>query len=137
MMVRTLIVAVVLTLLAAGALAAQTPLTGKAGEYEISATFQKGGPLVGTNDLLITIKDPSGQDITDAKVAVEYFMTQKQSATRKSVEMPYHGGRAEGDIVASGYRAKLEINMPGPWNLVVKVTRAGKTETARLHVNVR
>jgi hypothetical protein len=137
MMARTLIVTVVLTLLAAGAFAAQTTLTDKAGEYTVSATFQKSGPAVGGNDLLITVKDPSGKEVTDAKIAIEYFMTQKQSATQKSLEMPYHGGKAGGDITTGGYRTKLDITMPGPWNLVVKLTRAGKTETARLHLNVK
>lgn len=126
-----------LLLVAGIAYAKDSGMKAKAGDFTVEGKFETSPPVTGDNNLTIQIKDTANKEITDAKVTVEYFMTQKVSATTKSVEMPFMKSTAETKPQDARYKAKLNFSMPGPWQIAVKITRDGKASTAKFHVNVK
>lgn len=136
-MKRLALFTMVLLLVAGIAYAKDLKMKAKAGDYTVEGNFEKSPPVTGDNDFTIQIKDAAGKHVTDARVMVEYFMTQKASGTGKSVDMPFMKSTAETKAQAPGYKAKLSFSMPGPWHIAVKITRDGKASTAKLFVNVK
>lgn len=135
---RILTVLIMVLFLAAGSVYAKDDIMqGKAGDYTVTAQFAKTPPTVGENTLTVQIKDPSGKLVTDKKVEVEYFMTEKVAPTRKYVEMPYMRAETAATPQESGYKAKLDFSMAGPWNIAVKIDEKGKAKKAKFHVNVK
>lgn len=133
---KKLILIMVVMLVATGvALAKDVELKEKAGDYTVTAKFDKK-PFIGDNKLTVTVTDVSGRAVTDANVKVEYYMKERMSATRKTVEMPYHRAKVEAAAQEGGYRAEVDLYMAGPWHMEVKVTRNGKTSTAKFFINV-
>jgi len=134
---KHLVVIILAVALMAGVVYAQdNVITKKAGDYTVTANFDKTPPTVGENNLLITIKDQAGKAITDAAVKVNYYMSEKASGTRKSIEMPYMGTTTAATVKAQGYNAKLNFTMPGRWVISVKITRSGKDQTVDLFINL-
>ncbi len=109
-------------------------MTRKAGDYTVTASFDKTPPVTGDNTFFITIRDAAGKSITDATVGVHYYMTEKGGPNGKYVEMLSMGAKAVAEAKNAGYKADLNFSMAGPWNIKVKITRAGKEETAKFHV---
>jgi len=135
-MKRFMVLILAVVLMAGVAYAQDNVTTKKAGDYTVTANFDKTPPTVGENTLLITIKDPVGKAITDATVKVNYYMSEKESATRKSVEMPYMGTTTAATVTAPGYTAKLNFAIPGRWVIAVRITRDGKEQTADFYINL-
>lgn len=125
-------------LLAAGSVFAKDAvMTGKAGDYTVEARLEKMPPVTGENTLTVRIKDAAGNPVTDKKVEVEYFMTEKMSPTRKSIEMPYMKSEAGATVQDSAYKSKLDFSMAGPWNITLKIADGEKAQKAKFHVNVK
>ncbi len=101
----------------------------KAGDYSIDLAMDKSAAK-GRSDLEITVRDASGIYVTDAKVIVNYSM----SAMSGMPAMNYNAGA---ELHGNTYRAVLDIPMSGSWTLTVKVTRGGKTVSARFTIDVR
>lgn len=134
---KHLVVLIMAVVLMAGVVYAQdNVITKKAGDYTVAAIFDKTPPTVGENNLLITIKDQTGKTITDATVKVDYYMSEKATGTRKSIEMPYMGSTTAATVSAPGYNAKLYFSMPGRWALSVKIVRDGKERIADFFINL-
>ena len=57
-----------------GAAFAANTLTKKAGEYTVGLTLEKSPPVMGKNNVDVSVKDAAGSAVTDAKVVVEYSM---------------------------------------------------------------
>lgn len=136
-MKRLFVVALAMLLLAGVVYAKDTVVTKKAGGYTVDVSFEKAPPVTGVNELLVTMKDASGKEVTGARVKVEYFMNEKMSATRKSVEMLYMGSSAAAAPSGADYKASLDFSMPGQWHVVVKVTAKGKTSKADFFIKVQ
>lgn len=136
-MKKLMVLMMALLLIAGTVYAKDAVMKGKAGNYTVEAQLEKTPPVVGENTLTVQIKDPSGKVVTDKKVEVEYFMTEKISPTRKSVEMPYMKSETAATPQEAGYKAKLNFSMAGPWNIAVKITDGEKVKRARFHVNVK
>ncbi len=112
-------------------------LEEKAGKYVVQIVFDKGAPVKGQNDLTIVVNDESGNKVTDVKVEVRYFMSQRLSPTAKSVEMPYMGSTVGALLSDSTYSAKIDLHMTGSWHIQVKVTDTnGVSGTAKFYVTV-
>lgn len=105
-------------------------LKKKAGELEVKLTLKQNPPVVGNNDVTVELKDSSGKAVTDAKVAVNYSMPAMPG-------MPPMNYKADAMFHGNQYHARMDLSMAGPWNIEVKVTRAGKTVSAKFNVDAK
>lgn len=104
-------------------------ITKKAGDYTVQVRMDRNPPIVGSNNIDIGIKAKDG-DVTDAVVLIDYGMAAMPG-------MPAMNYKAKTDLKDKKYRGKLNLSMSGPWSINVKITRAGKTQTVKLNVDVQ
>ena len=102
----------------------------KAGDYSLVVKIDKNPPVVGNNNLSLTVKDGMGKEIRDAKVAVKYSMPGMPG-------MPAMNYSINADWKGSEYKAKLDFSMPGGWNMVIKIIRGSKAAQAKFSIDVR
>lgn len=126
------IAAVVLVLLLSGGLvwAKDYEIQKKAGELSVVVKMDKNPAVMGENGISVTVKDSAGKEVTDAGVKVEYSMP----------AMPGMPAMNYGSVLAvnkSAYQGKLNFSMTGPWNIVVKIVRSGKTVSTKFSVDVQ
>lgn len=117
-------------LMAAGIVYGADTITKKAGDYTVEVTIDKNPPVMGKNNMNVAVKDKSGSAVTDAKVVVEYSMPAMSG-------MPAMNYKSNADPKGDSYKAVIEPSMAGSWNVAVKVTRGGKTDTAKLTIDVK
>jgi hypothetical protein len=122
---KKMTIIVLVLLLAAGiAFAKGYTAVKTAGAYNITITIDKNPPVVGDNNMVIKVKDASGKYITDAMVAVEYSMPAMQG-------MPAMNYKTAMTLKGNEYHGKINLSMSGAWNIAVKVSKGGKTSTAK------
>ncbi|MBI5188708.1 MAG: FixH family protein [Nitrospirae bacterium] len=119
-----------LLLIAGIAYAKDYEVKKKAGEYNVEVKIDKNPPVVGDNNITIKIKDASKKYVTDAKVKVEYSMPAMPG-------MPAINYKTDAELKGNEYKAKMNLSMSGPWNIVVRITRAGKTTKMKFNVDAR
>jgi hypothetical protein len=101
----------------------------KAGSYMVHVKMDKNPPVTGQNKVEISIQDAAGADVTDATVVVEYSMPAMPG-------MPAINYRTKMELKNGKYLASLNFSMSGAWNINIKITRAGKTQSVKLNVDV-
>jgi hypothetical protein len=124
------IVAVVMILAAGVAYARGYEVKKKAGEYDVTVTFDKGTPVASDNGVVIEVKDASGKYVKDAQVKVDYSMPAMPG-------MPAMNYKTDAVLKGEEYQATLGMSMSGSWNIAVKITRAGKTATMKFTVDAK
>ena len=129
-MKKTIVFSVILLLVAGIAFAKDYEVTKKAGEFDVLVRIDKNPPVVGDNNISIEIKDSSGKPVTDATVKVDYGMSAMPG-------MPAMNYKAVAVLKGSEYKAVMNLSMSGPWNIAVKITRAGKTSSAKFSIDAR
>jgi hypothetical protein len=129
-MKKTIVFSVILLLVAGIAFAKDYEVTKKAGEFDVLVRIDKNPPVVGDNNISIEIKDSSGKPVTDATVKVDYGMSAMPG-------MPAMNYKADAVLKGSEYKAVMNLSMSGPWNIAVKITRAGKTSSAKFSIDAR
>lgn len=105
-------------------------VTKNVGDLAVFVAIDKNPPVTGDNKITVAIKDAAGKPVTDASVAVDYGMP----------AMPGMGAMSYKTTTApkgDKYLATLNFSMAGPWYVSIKITRAGKTQTARLNIDIR
>jgi hypothetical protein len=127
---KAICLAVVLGLLIVVTAFAANTISKKAGDYSIDFTTDKNPPVMGKNNVEITIKDQKGAPVTNAKVVVEYSMPAMSG-------MPPMNYKSTADLKSDKYAAVIEPSMAGAWNVAVKITRTGKTETVKFTMDVK
>lgn len=105
-------------------------LKKKVGDFEVKAVLKQNPPIVGNNDITVQIKDSSGKAVTDAKVVVNYSMPAMPG-------MPPMNYKSDAMLQGDQYHARMNFSMAGPWNIEVKVTRTGKTVSAKFNVDAK
>lgn len=101
----------------------------KAGSYTVEVKLDKNPPVAGPNKMEINIKDDKGVNVTDATVVVEYAMPAMPG-------MPAMNYKAKAALSGSRYLANVNFSMSGVWGVNIKITRAGKTQSVKLNVDV-
>lgn len=101
----------------------------KAGSYTVEVKLDKNPPVAGPNKMEINIKDDKGVNVTDATVVVEYVMPAMPG-------MPAMNYKAKAALSGSRYLANVNFSMSGVWGINIKITRAGKTQSVKLNVDV-
>lgn len=127
---RELTIIVTILLAVASVVYAANTITKKAGDLTVAMTLDKNPPVTGKNNMDITVKDASGKPVTDAKVTVEYSMPAMPG-------MPPMNYKSAAELKGETYKAVISPSMAGPWNVAVKIARGGKTETAKLTLDVK
>lgn len=130
MIKRLTILTLALLLIAGAAYAKDYEVKKKAGDYEIKAKIDKNPPVVGVNQIKVEVKDASGKYINDAKVKIEYSMPAMPG-------MPPMNYKTDTELKGSEYKANLNFSMAGPWNVVIKVIRDGKTSSMKFNIDIR
>ncbi len=105
-------------------------LKKKAGDYEVSIRIDKNPPILGLNRIEVEIEDASGEPVTDAKVLINYYMPPMPRMAPMNYKVE---ARRKGDR----YEEKMKFIMAGPWIIAVKITRGGKTTTAKFNIDAR
>jgi hypothetical protein len=125
------VVAVMVFLMALGqAYAKDYEISKKSGDYNVQVKIDKNPPVTGKNKMEVVIKDNAGLDVADATVAVDYGMP----AMPGMGAMNYKTGA---ELKAGKYSAVLDFSMSGPWFVNIKITKAGKTQTVKLNIDVK
>jgi len=101
----------------------------KTGNYTVHVKMDKNPPVPGQNKMEISIQDASGADVKDATVAVEYSMPAMPG-------MPAMNYKTKTEMKSNQYLTILDFSMSGAWNVNVKITRAGKTQSVKFNVDV-
>ena len=102
----------------------------KAGDLSVVVKMDKNPAVMGENGIVVTVKDAAGKEVTDAGVKAEYSMP----------AMPGMPAMSYGSVLAldkNTYQGKLNFSMSGPWNVVLKIVRGGKTVSTKFSVDVQ
>jgi hypothetical protein len=102
----------------------------KAGDYAVEMKIDRNPPVVGDNNMTIELKDGSGKHVTDAKVVVHYGMPAMPG-------MPPMNYKTDASLDGNKYKALMKLSMSGSWNIDVKISRGGKTETAKFNIDAK
>lgn len=118
-------------LLAAGvAFAKGYEVNKKAGDYDVALTIDRNPPVAGDNQVTIVVKDAAGKVVKDALVKLDYSMPAMPG-------MPPMNYKTDAAAKGDGYQATMGLSMAGPWNIVVKITREGKTASMKFTVDAK
>ena len=129
-MKKTAVLAMLVLLVAGIAFAKDYEVTKKAGEYDVVVKIDKNPPVVGDNNVKVALKDAAGKTVTDAKVMIDYRMPAMPG-------MPAMNYKTDAELKGSEYAAKMDLSMSGSWNVAIKITKGGKTSTAKFTVDAK
>ena len=121
---------VILFLLVGTAWGKNYEVTKTVDDYTVKVEIDKNPPILGDNNLSLTIKDGSGKNITDAKVKVGYSMPAMPG-------MPAMSYKADAALQGNEYKAKVNFSMAGSWNVEVQITQPQKVKKVKLNVDVK
>ena len=128
---KKIAVFILILLMSAGIVwAKEYEIQKKAGDLSVVVKMDKNPAVMGENGISVTVKDSAGKEVTDAGVKVEYSMP----------AMPGMPPMNYGSVLAltkNTYQGKLNFSMAGPWNIVVKIVRGGKTVSTKFSVDVQ
>lgn len=128
---KKLTMAMMTLLLIAGiAYAKDYEVSKKAGDYNILIKIDKNPPVAGKNNMEIAITDASGKAVIDAKVVLSYSMPAMAG-------MPAMSYKADAEPKGNVYKTKVDYSMAGSWNNELKITRGGKTASARFTIDAK
>ncbi|MCX5848507.1 MAG: FixH family protein [Deltaproteobacteria bacterium] len=129
-MMKRFATALIILLLAVGLVYAKDYMVmKKAGSYTVEVKLDKNPPITGQNKMEISIKDDKGGNVTDAAVVVDYSMPAMPG-------MPAMNYKTKAELSGSRYLANVNFSMSGAWAVNIKITRAGKTQSVKLNVDV-
>ncbi len=128
---KKVLLAVLMVVLAFGvAMAKDYEVKKKAGDFDVEVSIDKNPPVVGDNTIAIEVRDAAGKNVTDAKVVVDYSMPAMTG-------MPAMNYKTDAELKGKTYKAIMNLSMSGSWNIAIKITKAGKTSTAKFSVDAR
>ncbi|MBI5102746.1 MAG: FixH family protein [Nitrospirae bacterium] len=129
-MKKLALVVIAFVLVAGVAFAKDYEVSKKAGDFQVVVKIDKNPPVVGDNKVDIEIKDSAGKAVTDAKVKIDYGMSAMPG-------MPAMDYKTDAELKGGAYKAVMNLSMSGPWNIVVKITKGGKTSSMKFTVDAK
>lgn len=127
---KQLIIVMLMVVLSGGlAVAKDYEVKKKAGDFDVEIRIDKNPPVVGDNNISVEVKE-TGRAVTDAKIVVDYSMPAMPG-------MPAMNYKTDAELKGNAYKAVMNLSMSGPWNIAVKITKAGKTTTAKFTVDAK
>jgi hypothetical protein len=126
--IRVSVLLLALALLLGGCGRAERAALETRDDYNVTFAVEPAEAVVGDAALIVTLQDPAGQPVSDARLEVE--------ANMSHAGMTPVNGRAAGDEDGV-YRVPFEWTMAGDWYVDVKFTLAdGKVVSRRFPVKV-
>jgi len=98
--------------------------------HVVDAAINRNPPVMGENTIRIEIRDAGGKTLTGARVSVNYYMPPMPGMVPMNYTIP-----AAPD--GSGYTAKMNFIMTGPWNIVIRVESGGSPWRVVFPIDVR
>lgn len=96
--------------------------------FDISFGSDPDPPRSGMNALEVSVRDPSGQPVTDATVSILFYMapmpTMNMPAMQNAAALPHRRNGV--------YQGDGEVMMAGRWDVTVKVERNGQPLDSRV-----
>jgi hypothetical protein len=130
-MKRLTIPVMIILLLAAGVVYAKDyEVTKKAGDYNVVVKIDRNPPVAGPNNMEIAITDATGKGVADAKVVISYSMPAMAG-------MPPMSYKAEAQLKGSVYKTIVNYSMSGSWNNEIRISRDGKTSSAKFTIDAK
>ncbi len=129
-MKKIAVLTMVLFLAAGVAFAKDYEVTKKAGDYNVVVKMDKNPPIAGNNNVEISVTEASGKIVTDATVVLTYSMPAMPG-------MPAMSYKADAQASGNVYKTKVDYSMAGSWNNELKITKGGKTASARFTVDAK
>jgi len=128
---KKIAVVILVFLLSAGIVwAKEYEVQKKAGDLNVVVKMDRSPAVMGENGVSVAVRDSAGKEVTDAGVKIEYSMP----AMPGMPAMNYGSALA---LNKNTYQGKLNFSMSGPWNVVVKIVRGGKTVSTKFSVDVQ
>jgi hypothetical protein len=128
---KYVVIVVLLLVTANAAYAGGFEVKRKAGDYNVLISFDRNPPVAGNNDVSIKVTDASGRPAGDAAVTIDYWRPGIQCMCMPP--MNYH---AEAQLKGERYVGKVDLSMPGVWNIIVRLSLAGKRWRTAFTVDV-
>ena len=91
----------------------------KAGRLTIALSTEPASARIGENLIRVSVKSPSGEHVSNAKVRLTYTMPMPGMMPATVPMKQAKDGT---------YEAKVNLGMAGQWDLTVKVEQAGQQE---------
>ena len=129
-MKRLAVIGIILMFITGIAYAKEYEVKKKAGDYDVVVNIDRNPPVVGDNNVSIEIRDAAGKGVIDAKVKIDYGMSAMPG-------MPAMDYKTDATLKGTAYKAVMNLSMSGPWNIVVKIVRAGKTTSMKFTVDAK
>ena len=102
----------------------------KTGGLTFDVTLSRNPPVLGDNDIRITIKDAQGNPVRGARVFVTYYMPPMPGMPPINNTIPAKAEDTE-------YRATMDLIMTGPWNIVIRLKHGGRMLKVVFPIDVR
>ena len=125
-----LLAALLILCLATPAEAGDYRVRRKTPNHVVDAAINRNPPVMGENTIRIEIRDAGGRTLTGARVSVNYYMPPMPGMVPMNYTIP-----AAPD--GSGYSAKMNFIMTGPWNIVIRVESGGSPWRVTFPIDVR
>ncbi|MHB8882186.1 MAG: FixH family protein [Thermodesulfovibrionales bacterium] len=129
-MKKLAVIGIVLVLMTGLAFAKEYEVRKKAGGLDVIVKIDRNPPVVGDNRVEVELKDASGKQVTDAKVRIDYGMSAMPG-------MPAMNYKTDTELKGAAYKATMNLSMSGPWNIVLKITKDGKTSSMKFTVDAK
>jgi nitrogen fixation protein FixH len=84
-------------------------------------------PHKGSNEVLVTVRDPSGRQVNDAEVSAVFFMPAMPAMGMAAM-------RVEAKATPKGngvYAATIDLQSGGTWNVTVTANKSGRKIASR------
>jgi len=104
---------------------ASAAATAPSGSVEI--TTNPSPPRKGSNEMLITVRDSSGRQVTDAKVSVVFFMSAMPGMGMSTMRVEANATPKEN----GAYAATVNLESGGTWSVNVTADKNGKQIASR------
>ena len=101
----------------------------KVDDYTVVMKIDRNPPVAGENHVSIEVTDASGRCSCGATVIIEY----SRLAMRGLPALRY---KVDTELKRNRYKGTINLSTAGSWNIVIKITNAGKTAAATFTVDV-
>ena len=129
--VRAVLLSLVIFLISGPAVhAGDYKVRKRAGPYTVDMAINRNPPVLGVNEISITLRDTEGRCLSGARVAVNYSMPPMPGMVPMNYTVP-------AAPYGNGYRARMNFIMTGPWNIAVRLQAGGAHVKVVFPIDVR
>jgi RND family efflux transporter MFP subunit len=93
----------------------------------IEITSNPNPPHKGSNEVLVTVRDSAGRQVTDAQVSVVFFMAAMPAMGMSAMRVEAKATPKENGV----YAATVNLPSGGTWNVIVTANKSGKQIASR------